>query len=81
MIWSIIVGFVVGLLARAIKPGADSMGWVLTILLGIVGASVGNFIADTLGIQVNGGLAGLMLSVVGAIIVLFIYEFFSKRSK
>lgn len=81
MIWSIIVGFVVGLLARAIKPGADSMGWILTILLGIVGASVGNFIADTLGIQVNGGFAGLMLSVVGAIIVLFIYEFFSKRSK
>lgn len=81
MIWSIIVGFVVGLLARAIKPGADSMGWILTILLGIVGASVGNFIADTLGIQVNGGFTGLMLSVVGAIIVLFIYEFFSKRSK
>lgn len=81
MIWSIIVGFVVGLLARAIKPGADSMGWILTILLGIVGAAVGNFIADTLGIQVNGGFAGLMLSVVGAIIVLFIYEFFSKRSK
>lgn len=81
MIWSIIVGFVVGLLARAIKPGADSMGWILTILLGIVGASVGNFIADTLGIQVNGGFAGLMPSVVGAIIVLFIYEFFSKRSK
>lgn len=81
MIWSIIVGFVVGLLARAIKPGADSMGWILTIILGIVGASVGNFIADTLGIQVNGGFAGLMLSVVGAIIVLFIYEFFSKRSK
>ena len=40
-IWMLVVGFVVGLIARAIKPGADSMGWVLTIVLGIAGAFVG----------------------------------------
>ena len=39
-IWTILVGLVAGLLARAIKPGNDSMGWIMTILLGIVGAMV-----------------------------------------
>ncbi|WII95277.1 GlsB/YeaQ/YmgE family stress response membrane protein [Moraxella haemolytica] len=80
MIGSIIAGLVVGLLARAIKPGADSMGWILTIILGIVGAAVGGFIASAFGIQANGGFGGLVLSVIGAIIVLFIYEFFTKRT-
>ncbi|MFA9486863.1 MULTISPECIES: GlsB/YeaQ/YmgE family stress response membrane protein [unclassified Moraxella] len=80
MIGSIIAGLVVGLLARAIKPGADSMGWILTIILGIVGAAVGSFIASAFGIQANGGFGGLVLSVIGAIIVLFIYEFFTKRT-
>lgn len=43
-LWTIIIGFIVGLLARAIKPGANSMGWILTIILGIVGAFVGGLI-------------------------------------
>lgn len=79
MIWTIIIGFVVGLLARAIKPGSDSMGWILTILLGIVGSLVGNFIASGLGLRVNGGFGGLILSIIGAIIVLAVYEFIAKR--
>ena len=73
-IWMLIVGFVVGLIARAIKPGADSMGWVLTIVLGIAGAFVGGFIGSALGLGKNGGFMALVLSVIGAIIVLFIYE-------
>ena len=74
-IWMLIVGFVVGLIARAIKPGANSMGWVLTIVLGIAGAFVGGFIGSALGLGKNGGFMALVLSVIGAIIVLFIYEF------
>lgn len=81
MIWSIIVGLVVGLLARAIKPGVDSMGWILTIILGMIGASVGGFLANTIGIQANGGIGGLIISVIGAIIVLFIYEFITGRGR
>ncbi|WFF38657.1 GlsB/YeaQ/YmgE family stress response membrane protein [Moraxella nasibovis] len=81
MIWSIIVGLVVGLLARAIKPGADSMGWILTIILGMVGASVGGFIASALGIHTDGGIGGLIISVIGAIIVLFIYELIAGRTR
>ena len=73
-IWMIIVGLVAGLLARAIKPGADAMGWILTIVLGIIGALVGGFLAGMLGMNANGGFTGLIFSVIGAIIVLFVYE-------
>ena len=79
-IWMIIVGLVAGLLARAIKPGSDPMGWIMTIILGIVGALVGGFIASAVGINANGGFTGLIFSVIGAIILLFLYEFImSKR--
>lgn len=79
-IWMIIVGLVAGLLARAIKPGSDPMGWIMTILLGIVGAILGGFIAGLIGIDADGGFTGLIFSVIGAIILLFIYEMImSKR--
>ena len=76
----IIVGLVAGLLARAIKPGSDPMGWIMTIVLGIVGALLGGFLAGLIGINADGGFTGLIFSVIGAIILLFIYEMImSKR--
>ena len=79
-IWMIIVGLVAGLLARAIKPGNDPMGWIMTIVLGIVGAMLGGFIAGLIGINADGGFTGLIFSVIGAIILLFINEMImSKR--
>lgn len=74
MIGSIISGLIVGILARFIKPGADGMGWIMTIILGMVGASVGGFLAGMLGLTASGGFMGLAISVIGAIIVLFVYE-------
>ena len=80
-IWMIIVGLVAGLLARAIKPGSDPMGWIMTIVLGIVGAMLGGFVAGLIGINDDGGFIGLIFSVIGAIILLFIYEMImSKRN-
>ncbi|MBB3106495.1 putative membrane protein YeaQ/YmgE (transglycosylase-associated protein family) [Psychrobacter luti] len=80
-IWMIIVGLVAGLLARAIKPGSDPMGWIMTIVLGIVGAMLGGFVAGLIGINADGGFTGLIFSVIGAIILLFIYEMImSKRN-
>ncbi|KAA0939135.1 GlsB/YeaQ/YmgE family stress response membrane protein [Psychrobacter sp. ANT_H59] len=79
-IWMIIVGLVAGLLARAIKPGSDPMGWIMTIVLGVVGAMLGGFVAGLIGINADGGFTGLIFSVIGAIILLFIYEMImSKR--
>lgn len=79
-LWMIIVGLVAGLLARAIKPGSDPMGWIMTIVLGIVGAMLGGFVAGLIGINADGGFTGLIFSVIGAIILLFLYEMImSKR--
>ncbi len=80
-IWMIIVGLVAGLLARAIKPGNDTMGWIMTIGLGIVGAILGGFIAGLIGIDADGGFTGLIFSVIGAIILLFLYEMIMNRRR
>lgn len=80
-IWMIIVGLVAGLLARAIKPGNDAMGWIMTIVLGIVGAMLGGFVAGLLGIDADGGFTGLIFSVIGAIILLFLYEMIMNKRR
>ena len=80
-IWMIIVGLVAGLLARAIKPGNDAMGWIMTIVLGIVGAMLGGLIAGLIGIDADGGFIGLIFSVIGAIILLFLYEMIDNKRR
>jgi len=80
-IWMIIVGLVAGLLARAIKPGNDPMGWIMTIVLGIVGAMLGGFVAGLISINADGGFTGLIFSVIGAIILLFIYEMIMNKRR
>ncbi len=80
-IWMIIVGLVAGLLARAIKPGTDSMGWIMTIILGIVGAMLGGFVAGLVGIDADGGFIGLIFSVIGAIVLLFLYEMIMNKRR
>ncbi len=76
----IIVGFIVGLLARAIMPGDQKMGWILTAILGIVGAFVAGYLGQAMGWYQPGQGAGWIGSIVGAIIVLFIYGMIAKRS-
>ncbi|PIE47873.1 MAG: GlsB/YeaQ/YmgE family stress response membrane protein [Gammaproteobacteria bacterium] len=81
MIGSIFSGLIVGILARFLKPGADGMGWIMTIILGMVGAFVGGKLASMLGLSAEGGFMGLAISVVGAIIVLFIYEIITGKNR
>jgi len=75
----IIVGFIVGLIARAIMPGTQSMGFILTTVLGIVGAVVAGFLGRALGWYGEGEPVGWIASVVGALIVLFIYGMVAKK--
>ena len=78
-LWSIIVGFFAGLIARAVYPGANPMGLVKTTILGIVGSIVGGLIARLLWKYEPGQkfhLGGLVLSIVGAVIVLFVWQRF-----
>jgi len=69
----IIVGFIVGLIARAIMPGNQKMGFVLTALLGIAGSLVAGFLGRALGWYAEGDPVGWIASVIGAIIVMFVY--------
>lgn len=75
----IIVGFVVGLIARAIMPGDQSMGIIMTTILGIIGAVVAGFLGEAMGWYQPGEPVGWIGSVVGAIIVLFVVGLVAKK--
>jgi uncharacterized membrane protein YeaQ/YmgE (transglycosylase-associated protein family) len=76
---TIIVGFVVGLLARALMPGKDPGGCLVTILLGVAGAVTGSYLGRSLGLYAEEQSAGFLMSVIGAMVLLFLYRLFSKR--
>lgn len=78
IIGMIIVGFIVGLIARAIMPGDQKLGIILTTILGIVGAVVAGYLGAALGLYEPGQGAGWIGSIVGAIIVLFAYGLIKK---
>ena len=71
-VWMAVIGFVVGLIARAILPGAQSMGIILTALLGVAGSFLAGFAGQSLGWYAAGAPAGFIASVVGAIVLLFV---------
>ncbi len=73
IIWVILVGFVVGLLARAIMPGEQKLGLILTTGLGIAGSLVAGYLGQALGLYQAGQGAGFIGSIVGALILLFGY--------
>ena len=79
-IGTIIVGLVVGLIARALKPGDDKMGLIMTIVLGIAGSLVAGYIGRALGWYQPGQPAGWIASVIGAIILLVIYGLVRRRT-
>ena len=79
LIGAIIIGFFAGLIARAIHPGDDKAGFILTTALGIVGSLVATYGGQLLGLYPKGASAGFIASVIGAIIVLFIYNMIAKR--
>jgi uncharacterized membrane protein YeaQ/YmgE (transglycosylase-associated protein family) len=80
IIWTIIIGFVAGVIAKFIMPGDNEpSGFILTTVLGIVGAFVATYLGQALGWYRPGEGAGLIGAVVGAIIVLFVYGLLAGR--
>lgn len=91
LLWAIIswiiIGGLIGLIARAVMPGKQGMGFMMTVILGVVGAIVGGFIGGLLG---GDGVSGIMnnpwslgtilLAVIGALIVMVIYGFLARKA-
>ena len=70
----ILFGLIVGAIAKLLMPGRDPGGWIVTILLGIAGSLVGGFIGRALGMGNGDNWAGWIGSIIGAMILLFIYR-------
>jgi uncharacterized membrane protein YeaQ/YmgE (transglycosylase-associated protein family) len=79
IIWAIIIGLIVGIVAKLLMPGRDPGGFIVTALLGIVGALVATFLGQAMGIYASGQSAGFIGAVIGAIVVLFVYRLIRGR--
>ena len=79
ILWAIIIGFIVGVVAKFLMPGRDPGGFIITTILGIVGALVATFLGQALGVYAAGQAAGFIGAVIGAILVLFIYNMVRRK--
>ena len=80
ILWTIVIGFVAGVIAKFIMPGSNEpSGFVLTTILGIVGAVVASYLGKALGWYAPGEGAGLVGAIVGALVVLFVWGLIAKK--
>lgn len=75
----LLIGFLVGLVARFFMPGKQGLGIIMTTILGIIGAVVGTYIGQLLGWYAEGEPAGFIASVFGAMVVLFLAKLLSRK--
>lgn len=74
IIWTIIIGFIVGLVAKFLMPGRDPGGFIVTVIIGIVGSVIATYLGRALGLYQVGESAGFIAAVLGSIILLFLYR-------
>jgi uncharacterized membrane protein YeaQ/YmgE (transglycosylase-associated protein family) len=79
LIWTLIIGVVVGAIAKLLMPGKDPGGFWITMVLGVAGAFVGTFLGRSLGLYGADQSAGFIASIVGAVVLLGIYRLFTRR--
>ena len=78
-LWIALIGFAAGLIARALHPGKDNLGFIMTAILGVVGSLAATFLGQTLGWYQPGENAGFIMSVIGAIVLLVIYGLVAQK--
>jgi uncharacterized membrane protein YeaQ/YmgE (transglycosylase-associated protein family) len=78
LLWTIIIGGIIGVVAKLLMPGKDPGGFIVTILLGIAGSFVASYLGQAIGWYREGQSAGFIASVIGAILLLAIYRMFKK---
>ena len=76
---TLFIGLIVGFIARTIKPGDDKLGWIMTAILGVAGSFLASYAGKALGFYQTGQVAGFVASIVGAIVLLFVYALVRGR--
>jgi uncharacterized membrane protein YeaQ/YmgE (transglycosylase-associated protein family) len=79
VIWTLIIGLIVGAVAKLLMPGKDPGGIIITMLLGVAGSFVATYLGRAAGLYQEGSSAGFIMSVIGAMILLLLYRLFIKR--
>jgi uncharacterized membrane protein YeaQ/YmgE (transglycosylase-associated protein family) len=74
ILWTILIGFVVGIVAKFLMPGRDPAGFIITVLIGVVGSVIATYLGRAMGWYEVGQSAGFIAAVIGAMILLFIYR-------
>lgn len=74
LLWTLFIGLIIGAVAKLMMPGRDPGGFIITMLLGVAGAFVGRLIGQALGLYREGESAGFIMSVIGALLLLFAYR-------
>ncbi len=81
ILWTILIGFVIGVIAKFLHPGKENMGLILTTALGIAGSLVATFLGRLVGFYKEGEAAGFLMALVGAIVLLVIYGMVKGKAK
>lgn len=79
LIWTALIGLIIGAVAKLIMPGKDPGGWIVTILLGLAGSFIASYLGRLVGWYKEGQSAGFIMSVLGAILLLYLYRLFLAK--
>lgn len=79
LVWTILIGFFAGLIAKALTPGTEPSGFFLTAVLGIAGSLIATYLGQLLGFYPQGHVAGFIASIIGAIVLLVGYHFVTRN--
>jgi len=81
LIWTPMIGLIIGAVAKLFMPGKDPAGFIVTILLGIAGSFVGTFIGRAIGMYRDVSSAGFIMSIIGAMVLLLLYRLLFAKKK
>ena len=81
LLGTLFIGLIVGFIARAVKPGDDKLGWIMTSILGVAGSFLAGYAGKALGFYQEGQVAGFIASVIGAVVLLFVYALVKSKVK
>jgi uncharacterized membrane protein YeaQ/YmgE (transglycosylase-associated protein family) len=79
LLWTALIGLIVGAVAKLLMPGKDPGGWIVTIVLGLAGSFIASYLGRMVGWYREGQSAGFIMSVLGAILLLFLYRMFIRK--